>query len=53
MTAAVLVTVMVVEKEGVSVREPPNAANEFGQARGRHPLAWKDLRRMPSDGVPV
>ena len=31
MTAAVLVTVMV-EKEGVSVREPPNAANEFGQA---------------------
>ena len=42
MTAAVLVTVMVVEKEGVSVREPPNAA-----------LAWKDSRRTPSDGVPV
>ena len=34
MTAAVLVTVMVVEKEGVSVREPPNAANECGQAVG-------------------
>ena len=35
MMAAVMVTVMmVVEKEGVSVREPSNAANEFGQAVG-------------------
>ena len=35
MMAAVMVTVMmVVEKEGVGVREPSNAANEFGQAVG-------------------
>ena len=34
MMAAVMVTVMMVEKEGVSVREPSNAANEFGQAVG-------------------
>ena len=31
MMAAVMVTVMMVEKEGVSVREPSNAANEFGR----------------------
>ena len=34
MMAAMMVTVMMVEKEGVSVREPSNAANEFGQAVG-------------------
>ena len=34
MMAAVMVTVMVVEKEGASVRESSNAANEFGQAVG-------------------
>ena len=34
MMAAVMVTVIMVEKEGVSVREPSNAANEFGQAVG-------------------
>ena len=34
MMAAVMVTVMMVEKGGVSVRESSNAANEFGQAVG-------------------
>ena len=34
MMAAVMVTVMMVEKEGVSVRESSNAANECGQAVG-------------------
>ena len=41
----------------MSVREPSNVANEFGQVVGevdRHPLAWKDSRRkLPPDGVPV